>query len=556
MKKNITINLFGSLYAIDEDAYELLEKYLDNMKRYFSKRDGGDEIADDIEHRVAELFSEIKSNGAEAVSIEDVQAIIKRIGNPEDMDDDASDENNERDNAFTEEKNSDNNSKWNSFKGRKLYRNPDNQVIGGVLSGLCTYFGGNDPLPWRIIFVILAILTQIFPFFIFYLILWAIMPMAVTSEEKLKMKGKPVNVDTLNEEIMTDAVKTDKSKIKGIFNTLITIIGFCLKLFIGFFIGLLLFATLITAICLAVGALTPFSLTGFDSEGAGFISRCIVDNPQIVTLTWISVVAAIIFLGIVLYSIIHSIIKKNTNEHMGAFTRISIVIIAILSLIACITSGISTYNIISNSVSEHNRTYNTRNGVYLSDNQHERLSANGWKIISYENASDRIYRSVISFIDDDRNDYVLSFKRYDTEKPMKVNLQRAEDFPAGNYHIEAIACAKCNGAYVYAKNDSTMYTWTMIPADESFDKGNMKNMSDEELRKTVFFDFDPSDEIWDDDHFREILTYWSYVRSESFYHKGGTINAGVTNMGSVTGGKDSSNPAWNFTLRQIKIVAD
>ena len=53
MKKNITINLFGSLYAIDEDAVALLEQYLDNMKRYFSRRDGGDEIADDIEHRVA-----------------------------------------------------------------------------------------------------------------------------------------------------------------------------------------------------------------------------------------------------------------------------------------------------------------------------------------------------------------------------------------------------------------------------------------------------------------------------------------------------------------------
>ena len=82
MKKNITINLFGTLYAIDEDACQLLETYLNNMKNYFSRRDGGDEIADDIEHRVAELFSELREKGVEAVTIEHVRDIISRIGNP------------------------------------------------------------------------------------------------------------------------------------------------------------------------------------------------------------------------------------------------------------------------------------------------------------------------------------------------------------------------------------------------------------------------------------------------------------------------------------------
>ena len=67
MKKNITINLFGTLYAIDEDAYQLLERYLDNMKSYFEGKDGGDEIADDIEHRVAEHLWEMKNGGVEAM---------------------------------------------------------------------------------------------------------------------------------------------------------------------------------------------------------------------------------------------------------------------------------------------------------------------------------------------------------------------------------------------------------------------------------------------------------------------------------------------------------
>ncbi|MFR1988460.1 MAG: hypothetical protein ACLS29_10705, partial [Prevotellamassilia sp.] len=76
MKKNITVNLFGQLYAIDEDAYSLLEQYLQNMKRYFATREGGDEIADDIEHRVAELFAELQASGVQAIAIEHVQEII------------------------------------------------------------------------------------------------------------------------------------------------------------------------------------------------------------------------------------------------------------------------------------------------------------------------------------------------------------------------------------------------------------------------------------------------------------------------------------------------
>ena len=80
MKKNITINLFGSLYAIDEDAYELLNQYQNNMRRYFSRKEGGEEIAEDIERRIAELFDELKASGVEAITIEHVRDIISSCG--------------------------------------------------------------------------------------------------------------------------------------------------------------------------------------------------------------------------------------------------------------------------------------------------------------------------------------------------------------------------------------------------------------------------------------------------------------------------------------------
>ena len=78
MKKNISINICGTIYAIDEDAYQLLENYLQSMKNYFRNEEGGDEIADDIEHRVAELLDEL-AEGIHLVGIGDVVHTIHHI---------------------------------------------------------------------------------------------------------------------------------------------------------------------------------------------------------------------------------------------------------------------------------------------------------------------------------------------------------------------------------------------------------------------------------------------------------------------------------------------
>ena len=132
MKKNITINLYGTLYSIDEDAYELLNRYLNDIKKYFSGKEGGEEIADDIEHRAAELLEEIKVNGREPIDIELVKEIITRIGKPEEL--------------YNEETANENGSESKLHRGKewfaqhiskkKLYRNPDDKMLQGVLSGI------------------------------------------------------------------------------------------------------------------------------------------------------------------------------------------------------------------------------------------------------------------------------------------------------------------------------------------------------------------------------------------------------------------------------------
>lgn len=80
MKKNITINLCGRLFQIDEDAYEMLQHYIESLHSSFGRQDGGEEIVDDIESRIAELFDELRQNGTEAITIEHVKEIITRTG--------------------------------------------------------------------------------------------------------------------------------------------------------------------------------------------------------------------------------------------------------------------------------------------------------------------------------------------------------------------------------------------------------------------------------------------------------------------------------------------
>lgn len=201
MKKNININLFGTLYAIDEDACTLLENYLDNMRSYFAKRDGGDEIFDDIEHRVAEHLWSLKENGMTAIDIDTVKQIISSIGNPDEMESEVEEvadskieetsdaetdsedkeqcegedqgEGECKDNGQSEGKaqsqsysNTSNNTytnakaeaiggKWTDrvlhhVSTHRFYRDGKDKIGGGVISGLCHYCGGGDIVVWRV----------------------------------------------------------------------------------------------------------------------------------------------------------------------------------------------------------------------------------------------------------------------------------------------------------------------------------------------------------------------------------------------------------------------
>ena len=89
MKKTLTVNLGGTVFHIDEDAYRLLDNYLSNLKIHFRKEAGADEIIDDIERRISELFTEKLAAGSQVITIAYVEEVIARMGKPEELEPDA-----------------------------------------------------------------------------------------------------------------------------------------------------------------------------------------------------------------------------------------------------------------------------------------------------------------------------------------------------------------------------------------------------------------------------------------------------------------------------------
>ena len=166
MKKVININFQGRVIPIEETAFEILKQYVDSLRRYFFNEEGKEEIINDIESRIAELFGETLKKGGICITDEDVNAVIKSIGRPEDFDGDA-DEEKVKSRVYEESGN-----RYTYTKGERLYRTENNKVIAGVCGGIAAYFGV-DAMLIRILFIVCA-----FAGFglLVYIVLWIAVP--------------------------------------------------------------------------------------------------------------------------------------------------------------------------------------------------------------------------------------------------------------------------------------------------------------------------------------------------------------------------------------------
>jgi phage shock protein PspC (stress-responsive transcriptional regulator) len=265
MKQVININYHGRIIPIEVAAYEMLKNYTASLQLHFKDEEGKDEIINDIESRISELFQEQLSKGSTCITENDVNAIIKSMGKPEELESEPvmnqtqSEGYKQSDYSATQKRlYRDENNKllggvcaglanylnidivvvriifiilfgvgfipylilWIAVPSsatkeigslrKKLYRDTDEKVVGGVCSGLAHYFGINVWIP-RTLFL-LPVLSMIFEWnhflfnvspstFVIYLIFWLVMPEAKTTSEKLEMKGEKVDMNSIQNAI-------------------------------------------------------------------------------------------------------------------------------------------------------------------------------------------------------------------------------------------------------------------------------------------------------------------------------------------------------------------
>ena len=140
MKKVININFQGRILPIEELAYENLKNYIETLRSYFEKEEGKDEIINDIECRVAELCEDRLKKGAVCITEDDINLIIESIGRPADFEaQDGFEAQSSGD--YSSNNYNDSNDQWTSVRPKRLYRDEHNKVLGGVCSGIANYFG-------------------------------------------------------------------------------------------------------------------------------------------------------------------------------------------------------------------------------------------------------------------------------------------------------------------------------------------------------------------------------------------------------------------------------
>ncbi|GAT63928.1 PspC domain-containing protein [Paludibacter jiangxiensis] len=188
MKKTISINLNCTVFQIDEDAYQALSEYLDAVSKHLQEENGQSEIMTDIEARIAELFTERLNKSGQVVTIELVNDIIGIMGRPSDYGEEE---------PGTEEKKESTSTYYHS-SSKRIYRDPEKALLGGVLSGFSIYLG-IDVVWLRIIFALLVIfgVGTVIPI---YLVLWIVIPKAETTAQRMEMQGIDVTIENIKAE--------------------------------------------------------------------------------------------------------------------------------------------------------------------------------------------------------------------------------------------------------------------------------------------------------------------------------------------------------------------
>lgn len=587
MKKNININLFGTLYAIDEDACTLLENYLDNMRSYFAKRDGGDEIYDDIEHRVAEHLWSLKENGMTAIDIDTVKQIISSIGNPDEMEsgvEEVADSNTEEtSDAETDSEDKDQNEgndqnegkrhdqsesysnasnntdstttaeetiggKWidrvlHHLSTHRFYRDGKDKIGGGVISGLCHYCGGGDIVVWRVgivLFIMAAFaLNQTFHYYFFrplfgllfsvpiivYIALWLVAPVARTTEERLCMTGKEVTPESISKAIIAEAEEQVKPAAKRAKGgSILSGMAEILKFCIK--ISALVSLSMLTALALAY---LIFSIV-YVVVGEPFVK--LFTNDEIT----LSVLASMPYLKV--YMIVSAlcgfvvtllplyfVIRLFKTEPKPMRTGI----VAMLSglWIVAMTLGFIMIVLLAVQMQQENRERyrleNTHNGIFLNDGNWDMLSQDGWNIDVAKNSGETVY----GWADDDplcMDINPIRIRADKSNRPIEFAMSRKEAKEEGNYVLECFSYCSVADATLSVWSEGKCLSILRLDGYGSASNIPLKGLSWVESRNTPLMCQQNDSTTWVDYVAPKAKdNNWRYLSTAPFHHKGGIL---------------------------------
>ncbi|WP_340074932.1 PspC domain-containing protein [Leptobacterium sp. I13] len=403
MNKTVNINLAGTFFHIDEDAYLKLQRYLDAIKRSFSSAQGRDEIIADIEARVAELFAEKIQHDRQVISIKEVDAVIAVMGQPEDY-------------LLDEEIFDDQPKTSRTYKERKqLYRDTEDKYIGGVCSGL-GYYLGVDALWMRLIFILVTVFSGFG--LIAYILFWILVPEASTTAQKLAMRGEAVNISNIEKKIkegfdnVSEKVKNVdyekvgskvKSSSKTFFDTIGDIILFFFKI-VAKFIGVILIITGASAlIALFVGLFSAGIADIVHVPGVDFVD---IFNTSGVSL-WLASLLLFFAIGIPFFLLFYLGLKilVGSLKSMGNIAKFTLLGIWLLAIVGLIIIG-------ARQASEHayTGTTSTKEQIFVSTSDTLLIKMNteneytdhyyrnpSFALIVDENDTERIYSEDVQF---------------------------------------------------------------------------------------------------------------------------------------------------------------
>jgi len=353
MKKTFTINISGTVFHIDDDAYERLNIYILQINKHFGNDADAREIVQDIESRISELFQERVKDGNEVITIDQVEEIIKIMGMPE-----AFADANEEEEIKT---------KIPRSQGKKLYRDPDDRVLGGVCSGLGAFFN-MDPIIIRLIFVLLVFLGAGASVPI-YLILWIVVPKAASTAQRLEMKGEEVNINniskTIKEEIQDvkenyQNFRANKSYIRSrerlddAGNVVMSVLRAILKIFVVIFGIILVSVGIFSIIALFTSLFISSEFIGispFSHELPNYLDLFVSSD----TLSWFWVGLALT-IGIPLIMLAYLgtklIFRFESNNPAIGMSSLGLWVFGIILLIIASVRGVSDFKSVSTSTKQ------------------------------------------------------------------------------------------------------------------------------------------------------------------------------------------------------------